>query len=550
MRKITLTLACILGLGTLSQAQVLAPLKMDIHPDQKNIVEPSRPSLENPRRDDASGWFSHLNAYSAFNGFSVAGNTFVSWLFPDTAKIINSDGSSRRVYFSTTGSTFDPKDPVFFNSPAQFSRFTTYTWDSLSWLQFYIRNSDSMIQEQGIQATAYYDVVDYTALAGVTAAVDGVDLVEGTDWTAETSNEVTAANLAAAINNIELLGLKLYPSTSTGNRVNITFFIPGTDGNDATIASSDATNLMPSGSNFTGGGIEEITVEVVDTLFVQYFTSENTGITFGSYSIGGTGSYQYGVPRPASWSQQSLMNSAAFKVDTVLLTGEFADSLAGTQIFGRGLATSIGQVINGGNTLTGNDVAATFTFKPMTPYTINDTLLSFNTSAIPAKKHNLLGVRMAAFDGHTYHNSNPEAINHSLISNHEVRYGQNLFNFLRVYIPGNLFGNSVFHDNFYHLTTNNLSTSNPSLNGYALGNAYPNPTSGASNITIPFTLGAGQNVTFTLSDVTGKQIKTVTKSFEAGENSVSFDVSNLNTGVYFYTMNTSAFKSTGRVLVK
>jgi len=124
MRKITLTLACILGLGTLSQAQVLAPLKMDIHPDQKNIVEPSRPSLENPRREDASGWFSHLNAYSAFNGFTVQGNTFVSWLFPDTAKLINSDGSSRRVYFSTTGSTFDPKDPVFFNSPAQFSRFT------------------------------------------------------------------------------------------------------------------------------------------------------------------------------------------------------------------------------------------------------------------------------------------------------------------------------------------------------------------------------------------------------------------------------------------
>lgn len=48
--------------------------------------------------------------------------------------------------------------------------------------------------------TAMFTVVDYTQLAGVEINIDGEQIIEALDWTAEISNTDTAFNLAAVLN--------------------------------------------------------------------------------------------------------------------------------------------------------------------------------------------------------------------------------------------------------------------------------------------------------------------------------------------------------------
>lgn len=66
-----------------------------------------------------------------------------------------------------------------------------------------------------------------------------------------------------------------------------------------------------------------------------------------------------------------------------------------------------------------------------------------------------------------------------------------------------------------------------------LFNAYPNPAN--SRITIAFYAETADNAAITVTDVTGKQIKTISNSVQNGLNEAVLDVSELNNGIYFYT---------------
>ena len=88
---------------------------------------------------------------------------------------------------------------------------------------------------------AYVDIVDYTALSTETVTVDGNVVTEATEWDAETSNEVTATNLAAAISAIS--GLDAF---ATGVRV---YVMDNTvQGTGKAISVSDAVNMTLSDS--------------------------------------------------------------------------------------------------------------------------------------------------------------------------------------------------------------------------------------------------------------------------------------------------------------
>jgi hypothetical protein len=68
-------------------------------------------------------------------------------------------------------------------------------------------------------------------------------------------------------------------------------------------------------------------VDVVDTVYIQYY--DITGIKVGGYTLQSNPgvSYSYATPNVDKLSYKSLMNSAAIKTDTLLLTKAFADSL-------------------------------------------------------------------------------------------------------------------------------------------------------------------------------------------------------------------------------
>lgn len=98
------------------------------------------------------------------------------------------------------------------------------------------------------QATGQLIISDYASLAGKTVTIDGNVLTEGVDFTAETSNSVTATNLASAID-----GISGISSAAVGVTVNVTVDTPGRDGNEVGISSNADSGITINEAHCLGG---------------------------------------------------------------------------------------------------------------------------------------------------------------------------------------------------------------------------------------------------------------------------------------------------------
>lgn len=95
----------------------------------------------------------------------------------------------------------------------------------------------------------------------LTITVKGVALVQGTDFTAETSNDVTATNLEVAIEAITGIN-----STVAAATVTVNADAEGDIGNSYTLVTSSAAAATVSGATLSGGAEEvEGTIDTVDT---------------------------------------------------------------------------------------------------------------------------------------------------------------------------------------------------------------------------------------------------------------------------------------------
>jgi hypothetical protein len=84
--------------------------------------------------------------------------------------------------------------------------------------------------------------------------------------------------------------------------------------------------------------------------------------------------------------------------------------------------------------------------------------------------------------------------------------------------------------------------------GYALNQNYPNPFNPSTSIS--YTLAQAGNVSLRVFDVTGKEVTRLVDGVQpAGEHKVQFDASRMQSGVYFYTIETSTFKETRKMLL-
>lgn len=76
---------------------------------------------------------------------------------------------------------------------------------------------------------------------------------------------------------------------------------------------------------------------------------------------------------------------------------------------------------------------------------------------------------------------------------------------------------------------------------------FPNPTNGLT--TISFNLPEPSNVTLNIYDTFGNKILSdLYPTFNAGQNSLEFDLSPYATGYYSYTLETASGISTGKVI--
>ncbi len=77
---------------------------------------------------------------------------------------------------------------------------------------------------------------------------------------------------------------------------------------------------------------------------------------------------------------------------------------------------------------------------------------------------------------------------------------------------------------------------------------YPNPVS--NQATLEFTLAATQNIVFELVDIAGRLINTREYALAAGANRITFSLSDVNAGLYYYRLKTNAGEVAGKLIKK
>jgi hypothetical protein len=87
-----------------------------------------------------------------------------------------------------------------------------------------------------------------------------------------------------------------------------------------------------------------------------------------------------------------------------------------------------------------------------------------------------------------------------------------------------------------------------SVNVYSLEQNYPNPFNPAT--TINYSIAEAGQVKIAVYNLLGQEIKSLVIEFkEAGRHTISFDASDLTSGAYFYTIETSQFRQTRKMLL-
>ena len=101
-------------------------------------------------------------------------------------------------------------------------------------------------------------------------------------------------------------------------------------------------------------------------------------------------------------------------------------------------------------------------------------------------------------------------------------------------------------DSFYNIGINTISTEVPQK--FALHQNYPNPFNPVTKIR--FEIAEPSFADIVIYDVTGKEIeKLVSQEFSAGKYEAEWNAEGLPSGVYFYTLETSGFKESKKLIL-
>ncbi|MGB0269215.1 MAG: hypothetical protein ACPGCV_03450 [Bacteroidia bacterium] len=150
---------------------------MPIHPQDTKIggilpkqrIHTKNGDVISKRRETISGQYNFVTSYGE-TWMIGDPSSYVRWITEDTNAItMYTDGNSGRSYVHTIGSYEVTGQPVL-------TRFNPYTVDTLRWLQFYVRQVDSVEVESEMQEvvdTVYvqyfnFTSMDFAGLQGIT----------------------------------------------------------------------------------------------------------------------------------------------------------------------------------------------------------------------------------------------------------------------------------------------------------------------------------------------------------------------------------------------
>ena len=298
---------------------------------------------------------------------------------------------------------------------------------------------------------------------------------------------------------------------------------------------------------------------IVDTLVFQFYN-----MTTLKYSINQTNN----PPDPASFGFATInydyqTNMGVNAVITVKLPLTTVDSISvsGGKVKGFAINQTFPAL---------RQTVATIAFKPGTTYSKTfpfDTLggSTFNSTPI-VKRHNefyytFVYDQTRYFEDVTGVPSTERVYNNGLFAPPFVRYntssGSGGWNGLLY--PGQAIYTTVqppprrtpvFPNMTFVLSSPNVGIANVARDGFNLGDAYPNPTKGSSEMTFDFTVGKTSDVTIDIFNLVGAKVGSIVNGkYNEGTYSVKYDVSNLSSGIYMYTINAGSYSATKKFSV-
>lgn len=97
-----------------------------------------------------------------------------------------------------------------------------------------------------------------------------------------------------------------------------------------------------------------------------------------------------------------------------------------------------------------------------------------------------------------------------------------------------------------------VSSVNDKLNfNVSLNNAYPNPAINTNNVEISFNMEKSSKISLNLYDNIGNKVATILNNHYAveGNNAINYNISNLNSGTYFYQLSVSGYTFTKKLMI-
>ena len=110
---------------------------------------------------------------------------------------------------------------------------------------------------------------------------------------------------------------------------------------------------------------------------------------------------------------------------------------------------------------------------------------------------------------------------------------------------------SNFNTVYLNIVTTDIEDSDVSSgspNSYTLGQNYPNPFNPTT--TIPFEVVSGGNAKISVYNVLGQEVAVIADTFfPVGQHTVTFDASNMSSGIYFYKLEMNGFIDMKRLIL-